>query len=85
MKKIIHTRTGWIFIFVSTILWIVPLASPFLPLSTAMKVGVAGITVVLAEVLFWLGAVIVGKEAVQKYRKSLLKFLKRKKEKDEQS
>jgi F0F1-type ATP synthase assembly protein I len=70
-------RAGWILIIVSTLLWLVPFISLFLPVSTAIKAAVGGAAVVLAEVLFWLGAVIIGKDVVEKYRKSLFRWGKR--------
>ncbi|RAK18910.1 hypothetical protein B0I26_10885 [Anoxybacillus vitaminiphilus] len=76
-------RAGWILIIVSTLLWIVPFISPFLPVSTAIKAAVGGAAVVSAEVLFWLGAVIIGKDVVEKYRKSLFRWRKREKESDQ--
>jgi hypothetical protein len=76
-------RAGWTLIIVSTLLWLVPFIAPFLPVSTTIKAAVGGAAVVLAEVFFWLGAVIVGKDAVEKYRKSLFKWRKREKESDQ--
>jgi len=43
-----------------------------------MKVAIGGVALVAAEVLFWVGALLVGKETVQKYTKRFFK----KKEKD---
>jgi hypothetical protein len=42
---------------------------PFLPLTTAQKVGLSTGLVVLAEVVFWGAALFVGKEAISRYRR----------------
>jgi hypothetical protein len=44
---------------------------PFLPLTTAQKIGVSSGLVVAAEVVFWGAALFVGKEAVSRYRRFL--------------
>jgi type III secretory pathway component EscU len=82
-RKISNKRIGWAFIIISTIFWLIPFAMPFLSFSTTTKVGIAGVAVVIAEVLFWLGTVIIGKDVVEKYRKSLFKWKKRDKESDQ--
>jgi hypothetical protein len=38
-----------------------------------IKVAIGGAALVMAEVLFWLGALLVGKETIQKYTKRLFK------------
>jgi hypothetical protein len=82
-RKITNKQIGWAFIVISTIFWLIPFAMPFLSFSTTIKVGIGGAAVVIAEVLFWLGAVILGKDVVEKYRKSLFKWKKRDKESDQ--
>ena len=44
---------------------------PFLPLTTAQKIGVSSGLVVAAEVVFWGSALFVGKWAVSRYRRFL--------------
>jgi hypothetical protein len=66
-------RTGWILIILSTIVFFVPFVIPFFPVSTTIKVAIGGAALVMAEVLFWLGALLVGKETIQKYTKRLFK------------
>lgn len=44
---------------------------PFLPLTTAQKVGLSGGLVVVAEVVFWGAALFLGKEAISRYRRLL--------------
>jgi hypothetical protein len=42
---------------------------PFLPLTTAQKIGLSSGLVVLAEAVFWGAALFVGKEAISRYRR----------------
>jgi hypothetical protein len=42
---------------------------PFLPLTTAQKVGLSAGLVVAAEVVFWGAALFVGKEVISRYRR----------------
>jgi hypothetical protein len=44
---------------------------PFLPLTTAQKVGLSGGLVVAAEVVFWGAALYLGKEVISRYRRLL--------------
>jgi hypothetical protein len=41
---------------------------PFLPLTTAQKVGLSGGLVVAAEVVFWSAALFLGREVISRYR-----------------
>ncbi|MBW7651697.1 transporter suffix domain-containing protein [Anoxybacillus sp. ST4] len=71
-------KIGWAFLVLSTLFFLVPFLIPFFTMSTKMKVAIGGVALVAAEVLFWVGALLVGKETVQKYTKRFFK----KKEKD---
>ena len=44
---------------------------PFLPLTTAQKVGLSGGLVVAAEVVFWGAALFLGKEVISRFRRLL--------------
>jgi hypothetical protein len=44
---------------------------PFLPLTTAQKIGLSAGLVVAAEVVFWVAALFVGKEVISRYRRFL--------------
>jgi hypothetical protein len=68
-------RSGWrvwVLIFgvfvVPGVLYLTLLAVPFLPLTTGQKVWVASGIVVAAEGTFLLSALILGREAVRRYR-----------------
>ncbi len=67
-KPLIY-KIGMILIIVSFVVWVTPLGIPFLPISGKMKaIGITS-ALVLAEVLFWVGALMVGKEAAKKIRR----------------
>jgi hypothetical protein len=66
-------RRAWILVIV---LLVVPGALyaaipvvPFLPLTTAQKIGLSSGLVVVAEVIFWVAALLVGREAISRYRR----------------
>ena len=42
---------------------------PFLPLTTAQKVGLSAVLVVAAEAVFWGAALFLGKEVISRYRR----------------
>jgi hypothetical protein len=55
----------------SVLPWLLLLGLPFLPLTVAQKALGAGGLLVLAEVMFWLGALLAGPAIVQRYRDKL--------------
>ncbi len=42
---------------------------PFLPLTTAQKIGLTTGLVIVAEAIFWGAALFLGKEAISRYRR----------------
>jgi hypothetical protein len=72
-------RLGLILIVLSFLPWVaIPLVVPFLPLSAAQKAICVPVLLVLAEIFFWLGVLLVGKEVAQRYRQYFtLGFLKK--------
>jgi VIT1/CCC1 family predicted Fe2+/Mn2+ transporter len=78
-------RIGMILIISSFIVWVMPLGIPFLPITGKMKAISITSALVMAEVLFWVGALMVGKEAARKIRKALNpKNWKKKRDADKQ-
>ena len=65
----------WVLVFgvivVPTLLYLAIPAVPFLPLTTGQKVWVASGLVVAAETVFLLSALVLGREAVRRYRRYL--------------
>jgi hypothetical protein len=72
-------KLGLILIVVSFLPWFaIPLVVPFLPLSVTQKAASVPVLLVVAEILFWLGVLVVGKEVAQRYRQYLtLGYLKK--------
>jgi hypothetical protein len=68
-KKPLLYKIGIFFIISSIIFWIIPFAIPFLELSGKMKVFSITSSLILAEVIFWIGAIMVGKEVASKLRR----------------
>lgn len=63
-------KLGLVLIVVSFLPWLaIVLIVPLLPLSIAQKALLVPVLVVVAEVLFWLGLLVVGKEAAKTYRR----------------
>jgi len=67
-KRPLIYKIGLIMIVTSLVIWIIPLVVPFLPLSVSLKATIITVVVVVAEILFWTGAVFVGKEVAVKIR-----------------
>ena len=61
-------RVGVILMGASLALWVVLPVVPFLPMETGAKATLAVAQVVVAEVIFWLGAAIAGPEAARRMR-----------------
>lgn len=55
----------------SAVLWAAVLTVPFLPVAVGWKVGIGSGVVVVAEVAFWVSALILGREVVSRYRRYL--------------
>lgn len=62
-------RIGIFCIVLSFVLYGLLLAVPFAPFGTSTKAGIATGLVVAGEVTFWGGGLLLGREAVKKYRK----------------
>jgi hypothetical protein len=64
-------KLGIVLAIGSVIPWLLLFALPFLPLSlTERAMGAAGL-LVMAEVMFWVGAVLAGQEVVRRFRQTL--------------
>lgn len=47
---------------------IIPIIIPFTSLTTQIKAGIVAGSLILAEIIFWVGAVLVGKEMINKIK-----------------
>ena len=69
----ISKKQAWILVIVLLVipgaLYAAVPVVPFLPLTTAQKVGLSAGLVVAAEVVFWGAALFVGKEVISRYRR----------------
>ena len=68
VKKSRFYKVGMGFLIISLLTWIIPVVAPFTPFSTGVKAGVITGAIVFAEVMFWAGALLVGKEVAAKYK-----------------
>ncbi|MEA5577878.1 transporter suffix domain-containing protein [Anabaena sp. UHCC 0451] len=65
-------KLGLVLIIVSFSPWLaIAIILPFLPISVAQKALLVPALLVLAEVIFWFGVLLVGKEVAQKYKRYL--------------
>ncbi|MFE4142232.1 transporter suffix domain-containing protein [Peribacillus sp. YIM B13472] len=68
VRKSRFYKVGMGFLIISLLTWIIPVVAPFTPFSTGVKAGVITGAIVFAEVMFWAGALLVGKEVAAKYK-----------------
>lgn len=58
-------------LFLAVVCWILVAIAAVLPFSLGMKAGIITGCLIIGEVLFWIGAVFVGKEVVTRYKRHL--------------
>ena len=61
-QKSFAYKLGLGFIIFSLSLWLIPIITPFTPIPTKVKAGIIPGSIIMAEILFWLGALLVGKK-----------------------
>lgn len=62
-------KIGLALIILSFINWGIIFIIPFIPINNTVKVTSVGFLAVVSEIFFWIGAILVGKEMAQKYRR----------------
>lgn len=67
-KKSILYKIGISLLIVSLLSWLIPLIAPFTPFPTKVKAGIITGAIVFAELVFWIGVLLVGKEVAAKFR-----------------
>jgi hypothetical protein len=68
MTKNWKFKTGISLIILSTLLFISLLAIPFLNFTGKTKITITTVILVLAEIMFWSGGILLGKELFSKYK-----------------
>lgn len=61
-------QLGVVLIVGSCLAWLAILGIPLLPLPLAQKAAIVPGLLILGELLFWIGALLVGKEVAARYR-----------------
>lgn len=61
-KKPVLYRIGISLIIFSFFIWAIPAIVPFISVDTNVKVALVTGSLILAEIMFWIGVAIVGKE-----------------------
>ena len=56
---------------VGSLFWLSLAALPFCPLPATTKLAMSPMIIIVAELTFWLGSILAGKELIRKYRKQL--------------
>jgi len=64
-------KLGVVLIIISTIMFLFLFTIPFLQMENTIKVGLTTAIIVVGEVIFWTGSVLVGKELFGKYKSKL--------------
>ena len=71
MKKKWQFRLGLILVIVSIPIFFALFVLPFLEISVPLKLTITPIIFVVAEVVFWAGSLLVGKEVIARYWKNI--------------
>lgn len=81
-KKKLKFRLGIILISVSVAFFLIIFAIPFIPMNLKVKVALTTTLVIVGEVSFWVGTLLIGKEVYQKFMAKLKsgEWLEKKKE-----
>lgn len=70
-KKPILYKIGIVLLILSSVLWLAPLLVPFTSLPAYTKAVMISSALICAEVMFWVSVLLLGKEAVKKYKNYL--------------
>jgi len=75
---------GLFLILLSSLLYASLIIIPFLKISTSIKLGMTPAIVIIGEITFWIGGILVGKELIFKYRRFFnpLNWIKKKESSD---
>ncbi|NEW82702.1 MAG: transporter suffix domain-containing protein [Mariniphaga sp.] len=83
-KKKLKFRLGIILISVSVAFFLIIFALPFISMNLKVKVALTTTLVIVGEVSFWVGTLLIGKEVYQKFMAKLKsgEWLEKKKKED---
>ncbi|MGN7358386.1 transporter suffix domain-containing protein [Paenibacillus sp. SAF-054] len=70
-KRRIFYKVGMVLLVLSLLVWLIPVITPFTPLSVKLKTGLITGSLIFAEITFWIGALLVGKEVAAKFKSYL--------------
>lgn len=81
LKKV-KFRLGIILISVSVVFFLIIFTLPFITMDTKIKIALTTTLIVVGEVSFWVGTILIGKEVYQKFMAMLKsgEWLEKKKE-----
>jgi hypothetical protein len=71
MQTRAYRQLGFVSIFSSCGMWVAILFVPILPGTIAQKALLTSSLMIISEVTFWLGIMLVGKEVADRYRQKL--------------
>ncbi|MFJ7637715.1 transporter suffix domain-containing protein [Peribacillus sp. NPDC097206] len=70
-RKKKYYKIGMVLLMLSLLTWLIPVVAPFTPFSTNIKAMIIGGAIITAEIMFWVGAILVGKEVAARYKSYL--------------
>jgi len=81
-KKKLKFRLGIILISISVLFFLIIFALPFISINLKVKVALTTTLIVVGEVSFWVGTILIGKEVYKKFMAKLKsgEWLEKKKE-----
>lgn len=68
-EKPLLYKLGIVLLILAVFCWIVAIIVPFTSLTFAVKSGIVTGGIIVGEILFWVGAIFVGREVVSKYKR----------------
>ena len=70
-RKKKYYKIGMVLLMLSLLTWLIPVVAPFTAFSTNTKAMIIGGAIIIAEIMFWVGAILVGKEVAARYKSYL--------------
>ncbi|GAA0592798.1 hypothetical protein GCM10009001_06110 [Virgibacillus siamensis] len=67
-KKSISYKFGIALLIIAVLCWLIAAVTTLMPFSFTVKASIITGSLIIGEILFWIGALLVGKEVVSKYK-----------------